>query len=404
MTPPVRVLDRIGLDDFRAELADAPYVALDTEFHAEKQYVPTLYLVQVHAPGGAVWLIDPLVDGLLDATRSALLDVPAWLVHAGHQDLRLMHRALGTVPERTLDTQLAAGLVTEVHPGSFQRLLAEHLDVRIDKAATLSDWSARPLTEDQIAYAADDVRWLPPLWDALQARVRATGREDLLQAACAEARQRAIGGPDPEGWRGLATHPGWTPRELAVLRALWTWREGEARRRDRPRHFVLGDALLRHLARARPTRRTELMDHRRLSPKTVERYGRALLEAVASAEALDPSELPDDAALGPEDRRRAHALGTILEVACHVRGCAPGLVAPPSRVLALARMRRARPEAIADALGPWRDALLGDVVADALSGAVHLFLGPADVGLQPPIPAAPRGSSTTRGRGLPQSG
>lgn len=348
-----------------AQFAAAPLLAVDTEFHTEGRFAPELLLVQVHVPGGDTWLIDPLVPGLLPSVGPALLGGSTWLVHSGLQDLRLLATALGGVATTVLDTQIAAGLVGTVYPAGLADISERWLGRRPEKSSTMSDWSRRPLTAEQVAYAAEDVVELPRLWDALAAGAASLGRTDAVLAACDEARTGALTPPDPnDRWRDIASGGDPDRQEAAVLCALVAWRDEQARRSDRPPNFILGDGTLRQLGRARPTHVEQIAANRRISPKTVDRYGRALIEVIAKAVASDPATWPDPIRRDAPAARVADMLELTTTVCGQAGAFATRLVLPRKTAESLAR----RPGDSRALLAGWRDALLGDVVRDVLDG------------------------------------
>ncbi|MCB9666226.1 MAG: HRDC domain-containing protein [Alphaproteobacteria bacterium] len=371
MTDP-RLARRHDLPELVALLRDAPRVAVDTEFHAESRYVPRLYLVQLRTDAGPTWVVDPLDRALLEGLAEPLRAVPTWVVHGGTQDLRLLERALGGVAARVHDTQVAAGLVTPVFPDGLDRLAATWLEVEVDKGPRMADWSVRPLPAEQLAYAALDVAWLLPLWDLLAARAEGLGRRDALEAACAEARAESTA---PEGgaadWQRIVGEGRLDAEGVRVARRLLDWREAEACRRDRPTFFVLGDAVIRHLAKARPTTLDALAAHRRVSDKVVDRHGDELIGVIRAALGA-----PDDGARAIEPGSAEAQRLAFLELVAAVEGAAhalaPRLVAPSARLRELAL--DPSPALVADVLGPWRDALLGGALRDALSGRLALAL------------------------------
>ena len=146
------------------EIARAEWVGLDTEFHAERRWLPRLFLLQVQVPGGTTWLFDPLEDGGIRPLGDLLCERP-WVVHAGHQDMRILHAWFGRLPEVVLDTQIASGLLGLHYPQGFSSLVHERLGREVEKREQLSDWSRRPLDQKQIDYAAADVVLLEPLWE-----------------------------------------------------------------------------------------------------------------------------------------------------------------------------------------------------------------------------------------------
>lgn len=265
------------------QVSEGPF-AVDTEFHAENRYHPRLHLLQVRTADGPAQLIDPHDRTLMAAVAPRLLSRP-WIVHSGRVDLRILSEALGGVPEVVHDTQIAAGLVQTRYPASLADLLAGWCDVHLAKAETLSDWSRRPLSPAQLEYAALDVAHLHALWEALIGRARELGREALVHAACAEARQEAIVGPDPsELWKSLPGGRGLEPKAAGVLRKLVAWREGVAASQDRPPMTVLGNRILMDLAKRRPSTADELANGRRAPKKTLATHGEELLEAIRSGQ------------------------------------------------------------------------------------------------------------------------
>lgn len=278
------------LDDPRAllELPADTLLAVDTEFHAERRYTPRLHLVQVRAPDHEPWLIDPENDELWRAVAPKLPLHP-WLVHAGSQDLVLLRRALGRLPERVLDTQIAAGLVQTRYPASLQYLLERYLGVTIDKAAALSDWSRRPLSAEQLRYAAADVLHLHDLWEAIVSC--RPDRTELIAAACAEAHELALL-PDALAWLRIPGRQRLDPQQGAVLRALSAWRDEEARQADQPPGSILGNGLLLTLAKRMPTSLEALLQGRRTPKKVLRRHADALLSTIATARETDPHTWP----------------------------------------------------------------------------------------------------------------
>jgi ribonuclease D len=265
-------------------LTAAARVAVDTEFHPEKTYTPTLLLVQLALDDGTLALVDPLDAESRAAIGPALAACPCWVVHAGDVDLPLLRTWTGSWPRSTFDTQLASGLIEPGWPRGLGRLLQDHLDVVVPKDATLSDWSQRPLRPEQLAYAANDVRYLLALADALAAKLRTLGREAMHADACAERRLRAEHG-DHDAWRVLLGNGVRDSAEAHRLRALWLWRDRLAQAANRPARSLVADALLRQLAHQRPTSLTDLEATRRWPRPQAAQYGSAWLRVLDEADA-----------------------------------------------------------------------------------------------------------------------
>jgi ribonuclease D len=282
---------------FPERLARAPRVAVDTEFHPEKTYAPTLLLVQLALDDGTIALVDPLDAESRRLVGAALAACPLWVVHAGDVDLPLLHAWTGAWPTATFDTQLASGLIETGWPRGLGRLLLAHLGVTVPKDATLSDWSARPLRPEQLAYAADDVRYLLALADALSRDLEAVGRSAMHAGACRERLTRAQTG-DGEAWRGLLGSGVRDSAEANRLRVLWQWREGIARDANRPPRSLVADALLRQLAHQRPTTLADLEAARRWPRPQAKQFGEAWLSALSAADAMPESDHPAVALAG----------------------------------------------------------------------------------------------------------
>lgn len=327
-------------------LSDDVVLAIDTEFHAESRYIPALYLIQVCAPGHEPWLIDPRDRQVMQQVGPCLKRHP-WLLHAGATDLVLLERALGGVPAQVWDTQIAAGLVQCRYPAGLGWLIERYLGVKLAKSQGLSDWSKRPLTAEQLAYAAEDVSRLHALWDAILAE-RPERRATILQA-CDEARAQALAPADlPNLWRDVPGRHGLSPTQTAVLQALVAWREQLARDADQPPGAVLNTPMVLQIAKKSPTDLNVLMAGRRTNKKVLAKYADALLEVVEGALSAAPT-LP--AAIEPGTLRAARLawLQAFAETTALEQGWSARLVAPSTLLEDLVDGR---------VDGGWRGALL----------------------------------------------
>lgn len=312
---------------FPDRLARAPRVAVDTEFHPEKTYAPTLLLVQLALDDGTIALVDPLDAESRRLVGAALAACPLWVLHAGDVDLPLLASWTGRWPAATFDTQLASGLIETGWPRGLGRLLLSHLGVSVPKDATLSDWSARPLRPEQLAYAADDVRHLLQLADTLLDRLTATGRAAMHRGVCDERLARARRGEN-EAWRSLVGNGVRDTAEANRLRALWRWREGIAREANRPPRTLVADALLRQLAHQRPASLTDLDAARRWPRPQAKQYGEAWLRTLDAADAMPASEHPAVALAGTEAGRVDLWLRLRAELGAATEGFSASLVLP----------------------------------------------------------------------------
>jgi len=355
-------------------IRNAPRVAVDTEFHAERRYWPRLYLVQVHVPGEGTWLIDPTREEGLDPVVEPLRTTP-WLVHAGRQDIRILNRLLGGVPESILDTQLADGLLHPHYPAAFAHLVDRWLDQSIDKAATLSDWSRRPLSPDQLRYAAADVELLPDLWARLEAGLEAAGRLEVAKQVFEQARAEAISPEDPnQSWchlhaAGLLDEPG-----RRVAQALASWREAIAQTRDQPTRSVLSDGVLLELARRRPDTVESLRSNRRFPKGVAKRYGTTIVNLVNTSSRETDTTAPQLITPRSPQSLRFEFLRAFSGVLAMNARFGRDLVLPTSTLRTLILTQHASRQDVARTLGSWRDTLVGDDMWNALHGGLALFL------------------------------
>lgn len=363
------------LPELRAQLAASRRVAVDTEFHAERRYVPELLLVQVYVPsaaGGTTWIVDPLVEGLLAAIGPDLVRVP-WVVHAGHHDLALLHAALGAVPPRVQDTQIAAGLLRSDYPASYATLVKDLLGVPVDKGATLSDWRRRPLSTEQLQYASRDVELLLPLWDVLEDALRQRDRLDPCGTACDEARDLALDPPpDDTLVQALVGLGHLEPEQAAIAQELVVWREDVARRTDQPARSVLADGLVLDLARRRPSTVPRMSTNRRFPPAVARRFGPELVEVILRAQRRPSWGWPAYVRAGTTEALTLDFLTLWAEVHARRTALSARLVLPRERLAQVILTDDL------ESLGAWRGALVGSALRSAWEGRVALHLDKAD--------------------------
>lgn len=370
-----RLASLANIQELAEQIAGAPVVALDTEFHAERRYIPRLYLVQLKPAGQDTWLVDPLVAGLLEAIARPLAEAD-WIVHGGSRDLTIMYQVLGALPRRVWDTQIAAGLVAGVYPGRFSHLTERWIGHKPDKAETLTNWSRRPLTPEQQSYAAQDAELLHPLWTALWDEAGQLGRQDLVRAACADAVEAALDPPpDDTTWRRVPGLPSLTRQQAAVLQELAAWREERAREGNQPTFSIASNAILIGLARSQPSTAEELRRNRRLPRGLANRFGTELIERIQRSAARPEWAWPRFVTPSTSNFRRLSWLSCFAECDAAQHNYAPRLGLPVELREDLVLDPPADPEALVAKIGGWRSALLGDRLLPALHGSVLLQMG-----------------------------
>jgi len=370
------ITDPAELDD---RLARRPRrIGLDTEFIRERTYWPQLALVQVAIGEGDddILLVDPLCPGITDALRPVLTDAAVLKVmHSPSEDLVAFMRACGAVPQPLFDTQAAAALSGIAAGVGYQRLVQETLQVALPKGETRSDWLRRPLSPSQLEYAADDVRHLFALHDALDARLLGLGREGWLQEDGARVVANAER-DDGDRWPHLSLRAAQfldEPARRRLLRLL-RWREAHARRVDRPRSWILDNDLAVLLAREPATDVAALQRQLDAHPKAPRKLADAVWQALQT-----PLDDEADAPEPPNESRDKQALRR-LQDATSARSAELGL---PDGVLAsrrwLEQLLGAARRPGQDWPGPlsgWRRAQLEPVLAPLLADAAGSGLAP----------------------------
>ena len=161
-----RLVNSDNLHEFRAQLSSARRIGVDTEFHAERRFIPLLLLLQIHVPHHDTWIVDPKRPNALRQIREELLACE-WIVHGGKTDLVLLLEHLNGLPDVVWDTQIGAGLLELYYPSPYGRLITKYLGIVLNQDSTLSNWAKRPLSTTQIRYAAEDVTQLDELWTSI---------------------------------------------------------------------------------------------------------------------------------------------------------------------------------------------------------------------------------------------
>ena len=259
-------------------------LAIDTEFMRERTYYPQLCLIQIATDTDCV-LVDPL-NGLDLRELLDLLAAPGRLkvLHAARQDLEALYLAGGRVPLPVFDTQIAAALLGLTPQMGYAELVARRLGHSIDKGQTRTDWSRRPLSPEQLAYAADDVHHLLELHTSLLVELRERGRQHWLDEDTAVFADETLYRTAPaDAWRRLKGIGRLKPAERAIARALSRWREELAIASDRPRGWILPDEALLAMATLSPRSLDELAQVRALQPAVLRKRGEELLAIIDTA-------------------------------------------------------------------------------------------------------------------------
>jgi ribonuclease D len=367
-TSPRLITDIHSLEQLVERLRAAPRVAFDTEAASFHRYVDRIYLIQLSSDRETA-LVDPLAVADPRAIGLLLADAETEVIfHDADYDLRMLDRDYGFRARRIWDTRVAAQLAGEQAFG-LSALLERYFGIRLSKKLQRADWSVRPLTDEMMAYAAADTTHLPALRDLLADRLRALDRlhwaeEEFLRLEHVRWNGRA---GSPDGFLDLKGAKLLKPAQLAVLRAVWSWRERTAEALDRAPFRILGNEQLVALARVAPRTAAQLEAVPGMPASVARRQGDELLAAVAQGLATPEAEWPRVARRvrarpDPEADARYQRLRQLRGERAPAVGLDPGLVCANGVLQEIARAAPRTPrdlDAITE-LRRWQREVLGD--------------------------------------------
>ncbi len=382
-----------------AELEGCPYITVDTEFMRESTYWPKLCLIQMAPPEGDAIIVDTIADlDLAPFFRLMADERTVKVFHAARQDVEIVHHMADIIPHPLFDTQVAASVCGYGELIGYEALVRQIADGTIDKSHRFTDWSRRPLSEAQLVYAAADVTYLRPIYEALSEKVDKLGRREWISEEMAILTSPSTYRTEPEeAWKRLKMKVK-KPRDLAILMALAEWREREAQTRDVPRSRVLKDDALYEIAMHAPDSE-QALGRLRGVPNGYERSasGRSIVEIVKEVKARPADTLPK--VPRSEGARRASGpvadlLKVLLKHVADRNRVASRLIANAEDVEALA----ADDEADVPALSGWRRELFGDKALALKQGRLSLAIQGESLRLEEREPPARKEKARSRSR------
>jgi ribonuclease D len=335
-------------------LQSQPWIGVDTEFLRERTFFPKLCLLQL-AAGGKIWCVDTLRIGSLDPLMPALTAASSpKIIHAARQDLEAVYLSAKRVISPVFDTQIAAGCIGLKPQVGYAELVKTLLGVTVPKGQTRTDWSKRPLTQEQLEYAADDVLYLGDAASHLGERLRELKREHWVVEDCLALQDKHLYEPDPaQAWarvRGLAQL---APAARARAKTIAIWREKLARTRDLPRAWLLSDAAIFAVAEGG-------------APPLNDSLAASLQTALDASAGELPDQGPDqepgqDVRPTPEQKALIERLGKIVDARALELNVSAEILAPRGELKALAMGKRE-----SHALTGWRREEIGTRLLDAI--------------------------------------
>lgn len=344
-------------------------VAIDTEADSLHSYFDKVCLIQISIPGEDL-IIDPLRKLDLSALGSILAD-PAItkVLHGGDYDLRILHRDFGFTASNLIDTMICAQLLGYEAIG-LAALLERYFKVILDKSHQRADWAMRPLPRAMLEYAATDTRYLIELSAKMRQELIDAGRWEWAQEEFTRlATIRFTEKDEEEGFRRLKGISTLDRRSLAVVRALYDWRDEMARSADRPPFKIFGNDIILEVAKARPADPQALAGIKAVSPAYQKRFGREILRRVREALSIPEEMLPakGDARPWLRDKTlesRVTRLKTVRDKKAKELKIDPGVLAPRHVLTAIATTRDLDQ---VGAMREWQKRVLGDELLKAIT-------------------------------------
>ncbi len=383
------IRDQQTFDDLVARLRTESSFAIDTEFISERSFRPRLCLVQIaygeSVESPEVVAVDPLAIDDLSALVEIVLD-PAIekILHSGQQDMMIFFDRAGTPPAGIYDTQIAAAFLGYGDSVGYTKLVEAALGVRLPKAQAFTDWSRRPLSEEQVEYALDDVRYLPRLRESLGEKLDDLGRSEWLDEEFKVYGDINFYRRNPETlylrFRGARNLRG---LEIAALQELALWREELAAERDQPRGRVISDEALFEIARRLPKNPKDLATMRALHPRWIKRHGDSVLRLLRDVRKRPPETYPAPPDPSPKDSTLTpivDLLEVLLKSRAQSLGLSAGLIATRTQLYRLVQSARAgAPDSELPVLQGWRGRLIGQNLLELLEGRCAISVEPENL-------------------------
>ncbi len=362
------------LEAFIDRARSSSVLAIDTEFLREKTYYAKLCLLQL-ATDDEVAIVDPFTVKSLKPLADLMTDPSiVKLLHAAGQDLEILFREVGVLPKPVFDTQIAAALLGHTLQIGYAALVHSVCGVTLKKTDSFTDWSQRPLSESQIQYAADDVIYLPRIYDAMRKKLEDKGRLSWLDNDFEELSDPSNYREDPRmRYRRLKRVASLSRKQLSAARELSSWREAEAIRRNIPRKWVLTDEQIVEACKREARTIDELYMVRGMREKLPTRDARKVVALMCAGMDLPQDEWPEhdrSSKSEPNVDVELDLMSALVRLRARENDIAMQTLASHSDLASLARGYREN----IDLLRGWRRSLIGEELIDLLEGRIRLSL------------------------------
>ena len=376
LSPFVLVADEDGLGQLVRALAVDPVVAIDTESNSLHAYRERVCLIQISTLA-ADYIVDPIALPDLHALAPFFANPDQQKVfHAADNDIACLRRDHDFEFANIFDTMTAARTLGWPQVG-LAAILDTHFGVKMNKKYQRADWQRRPLPSEQLEYARLDTRYLVALRDKQLLELTESGcwpeaQEEFVRLARRRSDpERAA--PDPSAFWRVKGARDLSPRQAAVLEALFAYREQEAERLDRPPFKVMGEATLMELTRRAPRQADDLQHVPGMTPEQLRRHADAVLHAIEQGLQAPAQRAPQAPRESDEMRERYDRLHTWRKERARARGVESDVIIPRTALLDLARRAPRTHGELAhiEDFGPWRRDTYGEEILALLSRAAN---------------------------------
>ena len=355
-----------ALKEFCNSISRNDYLIVDTEFLREKTYYPELCLVQLKQRERLACVDMLAVDDPAPLEALMLDETLTKVFHAASQDMEIFVMLFKKAPAPVFDTQIAAPLLGYQDQIGYGNLVKAMLNINLGKAHTRADWTRRPLPEQQIQYALDDVIHLENIYLQLRQRLEEKARLHWLDDAFTDLSDvKKYDRPAAQQWQRLRAATQMKGKQLATLQALAEWRELQARERNKPKNWVLKDDAITDLAKQRPTSLTELSHVRSVTKPIVDKLGDKLIAVISDATHREPEPLPPFIRQEKPDTETQVVIEALSAV---VAAVAIKNDIHPSQIASRKELHQCVINGDGSALGSWQRTLAGDSIMSFLKG------------------------------------
>lgn len=362
------------LIDFCDRIKGSPVIAFDTEFVSEDRYSPELCLLQV-AAGEELAIIDTLSCDDLEPFWDLICDVSnghETVVHAAREEFRFCRMAVHQRPHGLFDTQIAAGLIGLEFPAAYSNLVYRFTGNSLQKGETRTNWRRRPLSQAQLQYAIKDVAYLGTIHQQISEKLAEMERTQWLLQEMQFRQDEFENEMKPSRWRRLSGTVSMSPRDLAVVREIWKWREDIAISRNMPARRVLRDDLLVELGKQKSTNLKKIKSIRGMDYGRVQKYLPEISDAIDRGLSIPEEDCPERAKKSriPNMGLLGQFLATALGVICREESVAPNLVGSTQdlRTMAAWRLGMIKLDETPRLFQGWRKQVVADRIDEMLEG------------------------------------